>query len=110
MGHRTTRMALGRERAREARVKRLLERQSLDDRVEDALNLISDAYPKWREARAAWLQLELTVGQALLQLAADRVLVSEMAARTGLPVGECRRLIRVARASDATPLTESDRY
>lgn len=110
MGHRTTRMALGRERAREARVKRLLERQSLDDRVDDALSLISDAYPKSREARAAWLQLELTVGQAMVQLAADRVLVSEMAARTGLPVGECRRLIRVARASDATPPTKDGRY
>ncbi len=38
MGHRTTRMALGKERAREARVKRLLERQSLDERVDDALS------------------------------------------------------------------------
>ena len=110
MGHRTTRMALGRERAREARVKRLLERHSLNNRVDDALSLVSDAYPKSREARAAWLQLELTVGRALVQLAADRVLVSEMAARTGLPVGECRRLIRVARASDATPRTEDGRY
>jgi len=110
MGHRTTRMALGKERAREARFKRLLERQQLDDRIDDALSLISDAYPRSREARAIWLQLELTVGQALLQLAADRVLVSEMAARTGLRVGECRRLIRVARASDTTPRTEDGRY
>lgn len=110
MGHRTTRMALGQERAREARVKRLLERQSLDERVDDALSQVSDTYPKSREARAAWLELELAMGQALLQLAADQVLVSEMAARTGLPVGECRRLIRVARASDATPRTEDGRY
>lgn len=110
MGHRTTRMALGKERAREARLQRLLERQHLDDRTDDALSRIGDAYPKLREARAAWLQLELTVGQALLQLAADRVLVSEMAARTGLPIAECRRLIRAARASGATPRTEDGRY
>ena len=110
MGVRTTRMALGKERAREARLNRLLERRQLDDRIDHALSLISDTYPKSREARAAWLQLELTVGQALLQLAADRVLVSQMAVRTGLPVGECRRLIRVARASSASGVTEGGRY
>ena len=110
MGHRTTRMALGKQRAREARLKRLLERQQHDDRVDEALNQIGDAYPQSREARAVWLQLEQTVGQALLQLTADRVLVSEMAARTGLPAGECRRLMRVARASFATQVTEADRY
>ncbi len=110
MGHRTTRMAQGREGAREARFKRLREQQQLNDRIDDALSLIGDAYPKSREARAAWLQLELAVGQALVQLAADRVLVSEMAARTGLPVGECRRLIRVARASSASGVPEGGRY
>ena len=110
MGHRTTRMALGKERAREARVQRLLERRHLDDRIDQALSLISDAYPRSREARAAWLRLELTVGRALVQLAADRVPVSEMAARTGLPLGECRRLLRAARASDATGVPQGDRY
>ncbi len=110
MGHRTTRMALGKERAREARVQRLLERRQLDDRMDHALSLISDAYPRSREARAAWLELELTVGRALVLMAADRVLVSEMAARTGLPVGECRRLMRAARASGATGVPEGGRY
>ena len=110
MGHRTARMAQGRERAREARVQRLEERHQLDDRIDVALSLISDAYPRSREARAAWLQLELTVGRALEQLVADRVLLSEVAARTGVPVGECRRLIRVARASRASGVPQGGRY
>jgi ABC-type hemin transport system substrate-binding protein len=110
MGHRTTRMALGRQRLREARVQRLLEQQAHRDRVEEALNAIGDAYPQSREARAVWLHLEQTVGQAMLRLAAERILLSEMAARTGLPAGECRRLMRVARASCAPDVTEGDRY
>ena len=110
MGHRTARMALGRQRAREARVQRLLEQQAHEDRVDEALNQIGEAYPQSREARAVWLQLEQAVGQALLQLTADRLPPEEMAARTGLPAGECRRLMRVARASFATQVTEADRY
>ena len=110
MGHRTARAALGRQRAREARLQRLIEQQARDDRVAEALNQIGEAYPQSREARAVWLQLEQAVGEALLQLTAERLLLSEMAARTGLPAGECRRLMRVARASFATQVTEADRY
>ena len=110
MGQRTARMALGRQRARAARMQRLIERQAHDDRVAEALNQIGEAYPQSREARAVWLQLEQAVGAALLQLTAERLLLREMAARTGLPAGECRRLMRVARASFATQLTEADPY
>ena len=110
MGQRTARAALGRQRAREARLQRLIEQQAHDDRVVEALNQIREAYPQSREARAVWLQLEQAVGEALLQLTAERLLLSEMAARTGLPAGECRRLMRVARASFATQVIEADRY
>jgi len=91
-------------------VQRLLELQAQRDRVDEALNVIGDAYPQSREARAVWLELERTVGQAMLQLTADRVLLQDIAARTGLPAGECRRLTRQARASLASQVTEVDRY
>jgi hypothetical protein len=110
MGHRTARMALGKQRAREARVERLLEQQAHQDRVDEALRVIGAAYPQSREARAVWLDLELTVGHALLQLVADQILLRDMAARTGLPAGECRRLMKAARASLAPQVTEGDRY
>ena len=110
MGHRTERMWLSKQRAREARVQRLLELQAQRDSVDEALDVIDDAYPQSREARAVWLQLEQTVGQAMLQLTADRVLLQDIAARTGLPAGECRRLMRQARASLASQVTEVDRY
>ena len=110
MGHRTARAALSRQRAREARLQRLIEQQARDDRVAKALNQIGEAYPQSREARAVGLQLEQAAGQALLQLTAERLPLSEVAARTGLPAGECRRLMRVARASFATQVTEAGRY
>ena len=110
MGHRTARAALGRQRAREARVQRMIDEQAHDDRVADALNQIGEAYPQSREARAVWLQLEQAVGAAMLQLTAERLLLSQMAARTGLPAGECRRLMKVARASSGTQAAEADRY
>jgi hypothetical protein len=110
MGQRAARMALGKQRAREARAERLVQQQAHQDRVDEALRVIGAAYPQSREARAIWLELELTVGQALLQLIADRVLLRDMAARTGLPAGECRRLVRVARASLAPQVTEGGRY
>ena len=109
MGQRAERMALGKQRAREARVQRLVDRRAHEDRVAEALHQVGEAYPNSREARAVWLQLEQAVGQALLQLTAERLLLSEVAARTGLPAGECRRLMRVARASFATEETENDR-
>ena len=110
MGQRAARMALGKQRAREARVQRLVEQRAAEDRVAEALNQIGEAYPQSREARAVWLQLEKAAGQALLQLTAERLPLSEVAARTGLPAGECRRLMRAARASFATQVTEADRY
>jgi hypothetical protein len=91
-------------------VRRLVEQRAHEDRVAEAFNQIGEAYPRSREARAVWLLLEQAVGEALLQLTAERLLLSEMAARTGLPAGECRRLMRVARASFATQVTEADRY
>lgn len=110
MGHRTARAALARQRVRETRIQRLIERQAHDDRIAEALRQIDEAYPQSREARAVWLQLEQAVGAAMVQLAAERLLLSEVAARTGLPAGECRRLMKVARASLATQATETDPY
>ena len=110
MGRRTTRMMLARQRAREARVNKMVERHKLDVRVDEALSRIGDAYPQSREARASWLELEAAVGRDLLQLAADRLLLRDIAARTGLPAGECRRLMRHARVSAAPRVTEGDRY
>jgi hypothetical protein len=103
-------MMLGRQRAREARLNKMVRRQQLEVRVDEALSRIGDAYPQSREGRATWLELEAAVGRAMLQLAADRILLRDIAARTGLPAGECRRLMRLARVSAAPQVSEDGRY
>jgi hypothetical protein len=103
-------MALGRQRAREAKLTKIIEGHNLEARVDEALSRISDAYPRSREARATWLELEAAVGRDMLLLAADRLLLREVAARTGLPPAECRRLMRHARVSAAPQPAEGGRY
>jgi hypothetical protein len=88
----------------------LVESHKLKVRVDEGLSRIRDAYPRSLEARATWLGLELSVGRDMLQLAADRLLLRDIAARTGLPPAECRRLMRHARVSSAHQVTEGDRY
>lgn len=110
MSSRTVRIAQERRRGHQARLDRALEVQARAARVEEALQTISAAYPRSRESRAVWLENELEIGRALVQLAADQLLLHELAAGTGLPAAECRRLMKAARASDATHVTGSARY
>ena len=100
----------GKRRKRAKKLASLVEARARADRIDDTLAAVREAYPMSREQRATWLHTELETGRALLRLAADHVLLSDIAALTGIPAAECRRLMKAARVSDAPHLTDSARY
>lgn len=108
MGRTATRMQLAKRRAREARLGRMDSAAARDDRVETDLTAVVSAWQQYETAQETCRRAEYEAAAAMRRLSDERVLLRDIASRTGLPITECRRLLKLARAAETPECTAAD--
>ncbi len=110
MGRTAIKAQEAKARARQARLKLLVERTAQDERIEDAAAM---ALLAWQDRTAAQAQVEKAeraAAAALVLLGREKVLVREMAALTGIRESACARLLRLpVQCPSGTPDDSSEK-
>ncbi len=104
MGRNATRAQQAKARVREARLVLLSERQAQDERIEEATVRTVLAWEDVTAAQARLDAAERLVGDALAELAKEKVPVAQIVTLTGIGKPQCARLLRLAAAeADEAP-------
>lgn len=104
MGRNATRAQQAKARVREARLVLLAERQAKDERIEEATVRTVLAWEDLIAARTRLDAAERQVGDALAELAKEKVPLAQIVTLSGIGKPQCARLLRLAAAeADEAP-------